>query len=60
MPYGIHTPNPHEAENPYEELEEQGLWVCPTCGENPARANFRCPRCTRDLENDRLERESGR
>lgn len=47
-------------------LERHGLdpdaetWPCPTCGENPARMGFRCASCTRQMKQDRLERESGR
>jgi len=41
-------------------LARHDYWLCPTCGENPAPVNFRCGRCTREIEEDRLERESGR
>lgn len=40
-------------------LARHEMWVCPTCGENPAPMNFRCGRCTASLEQDRLNRELG-
>jgi hypothetical protein len=49
-PYGIPMPNPHEADGPDE---------CVVCGEEPGRPT-RCLRCQRNMEEERLERESGR
>jgi predicted amidophosphoribosyltransferase len=40
--------------------KEEGLYACVTCGENAPRFGARCERCKRNMEEDRLERESGR
>lgn len=53
-------PNPHERENPYEREQEEGR--CITCGgELPSyyQGPLRCPRCIRNIEEDRERQERG-
>jgi predicted amidophosphoribosyltransferase len=58
---GEGPPDPRDAwDMERKRQKEEGLYACVTCGENVPRFGARCDRCRRNIEEDRLERESGR